>query len=98
MGISVTTTKLEAAKCGDRTGAVDAIFEATSCGVDDATIVVFMQWRHQLDNWGGGEYSYLRVLHQLLLKSIDFMVCEHKYMNIRPTPPNYCTGGATVFC
>ena len=36
------TTKLEAAKCDYRTGAVDAIVEATSCGVDDATIVVFM--------------------------------------------------------
>ena len=36
------TTKLEAAKCGDRAGAVDAIVEATNCGVDDATIVVFM--------------------------------------------------------
>jgi hypothetical protein len=36
------TTKLEAAKCDYRTGAVDAIVEATSCGVDEATIVVFM--------------------------------------------------------
>jgi hypothetical protein len=34
--------KLEAAKCGDRTEAVDVIVEATGCGVDDATIVVFM--------------------------------------------------------
>jgi hypothetical protein len=34
--------KLEAGKCCDRAGAVDAIVEATSCGVDDVTIVVFM--------------------------------------------------------
>ncbi|CAB4026406.1 Hypothetical predicted protein, partial [Paramuricea clavata] len=40
--ISVMTTILEADKRGDRTGAVDAIVKATSCGVDDATIVVFM--------------------------------------------------------
>jgi hypothetical protein len=47
---------------------------------------------------GGGEYSYLRVLHYyLVLKSIVFMVCEHKYMNIRPPPPNYRAGGATDF-
>jgi hypothetical protein len=37
VAISVMT-----AKCGDRAGAVGAIDEATSCGVDDATIVVFL--------------------------------------------------------
>jgi hypothetical protein len=42
VAISVMTTKFEAAKCGDRAGAVGAIDEATSCGVDDATIVVFL--------------------------------------------------------
>ncbi|CAB4037406.1 Hypothetical predicted protein, partial [Paramuricea clavata] len=34
--------KLKAAKYDDRAGAVDAIVKATSCGVDDTTIVVFM--------------------------------------------------------
>ena len=44
---------------------------------------------------GGGEYSYMCVLlNQLLLKSIVFTVCEHKYMNICPL--NYRSAGATV--
>ena len=39
------------------------------------------QTRSQLDNWGGGPYSYIRVLHySFLLKSIVFTVCEHEYM------------------
>jgi hypothetical protein len=37
VGISVIT-----AKCCDKAGAVEASVEATSCGVDDATNVVFM--------------------------------------------------------
>ncbi len=46
------------------------------------------QWRRKIDNWVGGQYSYIRVLHyQLLLKSIVFKVCEHEYMNIAPPPP-----------
>ncbi len=38
-----------------------------------------------VDNWGGRIFIY-RVLHyQFLLKSIVFKVCEHEYMNIRPS-------------
>ena len=51
------------------------------------------QWRRQLDNLGGGES-----LCSALLTSFEidcFMVCEHKYVNIRPAPPNYRAGGAT---
>ena len=39
-----------------------------------------------VDNWGGGEIFINCVLyHQFLLKSIVFKVCEHEYMNIRPS-------------
>jgi hypothetical protein len=40
------------------------------------------------DNSGGGRgaYSYIRDLPGgFLLKAIVFMVCEHEYMNIRPS-------------
>jgi hypothetical protein len=41
---------------------------------------------------GGSSYSYIRVLHHLLLlKLIVFTVCEHEYMNMSPpkkTPKN----------
>jgi hypothetical protein len=46
---------------------------------------------------GGRVYSYLRVLHYyLLLKSIVFMLCKQKYMNICPPPPQLLSGGATA--
>ena len=45
------------------------------------------QWRSQVDSWGGGQYSYISVLHyQFPLKSIVFTVCEHEYMNMPPPP------------
>ena len=55
------------------------------------------QWCRQLDNWGGGAI-FISLCSALLtsFKSIDFMVCEHKYMNIHPPPPNYRAGGATA--
>ena len=39
-----------------------------------------------VDNWRG-EYVFIYCVlhHQYLLKSIVFKVCEHKYMNIRPS-------------
>ena len=41
-----------------------------------------------LGGGGGGEYSYIRVLHDgFLLKAIVFTVCEHEYMNNPPPPP-----------
>ena len=51
------------------------------------------QGRRKVDNWGGGKYSYIHVLHHLFpLKAIVFTVCEHEYMNICP-PPNYRLSG-----
>ena len=39
-----------------------------------------------VDNWGGGRIFTYHVLHHyIFLKSIVFKVCEHKYMNIRPS-------------
>ena len=48
------------------------------------------QWRRQLENWGGGEYSYL------LLKSIVFMVCEHKWCVWGGATPPFITDSANV--
>ena len=45
------------------------------------------QWSCQVDVGGGGQYSYISVLHyQFPRKSIVFTVCEHEYMNMPPPP------------
>ena len=50
------------------------------------------QGRRKIDNLVGGLHLYIRVLqHSFLLKLIAFTVCEHKYMNISPPPPQLST-------
>ena len=59
-------------------------------GHESQPVRVFMpcQGRSKLDNWRGGGviFIYSGSAQLIFLKSIVFMVCEHEYMNISPTP------------